>query len=316
MELLLLVALPVLVGLIGFELFAGDDDPQETAKSIDAGDGDDSLRGTSLDDQLIGNGGDDTLRGFDGDDTLRGSFGADRIDAGAGDDLVLGGADNDRLLGRLGNDTIDAGSGDDFALGYEGNDLIYLGEGDDLAWATSERSVDGFTLGQLGDDTIYGNAGDDFVYDYQGSNQIYGGLGDDLLNGFEDTLVGADRSQSDLIYGGAGNDALFGDFGDTLAGGGGDDSYVSFAQVVDNKETIIEGYNSAEDTLQIVVDPSIANATDWKLAASTNAETGDVSLFLENNATPSTVIDLAVLKAPTGFQLSQVELQFTVPTQP
>ena len=55
---------------------------------------------------------------------------------------------------------------------------------------------------------------------------------------------------------------------------------------------------------------SIANATAWKLASTTDTQTGDVAVFLQNIATPATVIDLALLKSPTNFQLSQIDLKF------
>jgi len=180
-----------------------------------------------------------------------------------------------------GVDSIQGGSDNDFVLGDEGNDLIYLGEGDDLAWVTEADFADDSEFGQLGNDTNFGDTGNDEVYDYSGRNQIFGG---------------------------AGNDLVIGNYGDILSGGA--DIIRTIVKMTDNKETRIERYNAADDTLQLFVDPSIANATAWKLASTTNAQTGDVSLFLKNIATPSTVIDLALLKAPTGFQISQVDLQF------
>lgn len=314
MEILLLLALPLLAAALGFDLFNGGEDAQESAKTVNGGNGDDSIRGSDFADQLSGNGGDDTLRGFMGDDRLGGGPGSDVIDGGAGNDLMRGGADGDALLGLTGNDTIYGDGGDDLMLGEEGNDLIYMGTGNDLAWAEKKDFEDGYNFGQLGDDTIYGEAGNDNIYDYSGRDKIFGGSGNDGLSTVDVELANGDIRTADAVYGGAGNDELYGDYGDTLSGGAGNDTIRAFALVADNQANTIEGYNSAEDTLQIIVDPSIANAAAWKLASTTDTQTGDVSVFLQNIATPATVIDLALLKAPTNFQLSQIDLQFEAPS--
>ncbi len=309
MELLLLLALPLLAAAIGFDVFGGGDGAEDGI-SVNASNGDDSVRGTNGDDLLVGNGGDDTLRGFGGDDTLRGNAGRDLIDGGAGDDFMRGGDSADVLLGLTGRDTIYGDNGDDFVMGEEDNDLLYLGAGNDVNWVSRQNDSDGYLFGQLGDDTIYGEAGNDDVFDYSGRNKIYGGAGDDGLSSFDNVLASADIRQSDAVYGGAGNDLVIGDYGDTLSGGTGEDTFRAFVQVPNNAYMTIDDYNAADDALQITVDPSVANAAAWKLTSSTNNQTGDVSLFLQNVATPSSVIDLALLKAPTGFQLSQVDLQF------
>jgi Ca2+-binding RTX toxin-like protein len=291
-------------------IFGGGDDEQDTAKTVNGGNADDSIRGSDFADQIGGNGGDDTLRGFGGDDTLRGGLGSDVIDGGAGNDVMRGGADGDLMLGLTGNDTIYGDGGDDAILGEDGNDLMYMGAGNDLGWAEQKDFAEGYEFGQLGDDTIYGEAGNDVVYDYAGRNTIFGGTGDDALSTVDLELGRADIRTADAVYGGAGNDALYGDYGDTLSGGAGNDTIRAFALVSDNQANTIEGYNSAEDALQIIVDPSIANAATWKLASTTDTQTGDIAVFLQNIATPATVIDLALMKSPTNFQLSQIDLKF------
>jgi Ca2+-binding RTX toxin-like protein len=184
-----------------------------------------------------------------------------------------------------------------------------LGDGDDYSGFRSNETLDDPQFSQVGNDTIHGGAGKDYIDDYLGSNTLYGGAGNDDLISVDSTVFG-DVKQSDKVYGGEGNDLLVGDYGDTLVGGAGQDTMRAFAQVKDNVATTIEGYNAAQDALQINVDPRQANATEWKLASTTNSQTGDVSVFLQNIATPSSVIDLALLKNPTGFQLSQIKLQY------
>jgi Ca2+-binding RTX toxin-like protein len=84
-------------------------------------DGNDALRGTSLDDVFDGRGGNDRLFGAGGNDTLKG---------GVGNDVLNGGSGNDRLDGSSGNDSLDGGSGDDRLEGDQGSDTYRYGRGD------------------------------------------------------------------------------------------------------------------------------------------------------------------------------------------
>jgi Ca2+-binding RTX toxin-like protein len=81
------------------------------------GDGDDTLRAGTKNDDLSGDNGGDVLEGFVGNDTLRG---------GAGDDLIIGGPGIDQLFGDAGNDTVQAndGLGDAKVDGGTGSDTI------------------------------------------------------------------------------------------------------------------------------------------------------------------------------------------------
>jgi RTX calcium-binding nonapeptide repeat (4 copies)/PASTA domain len=79
-------------------------------------DGDDTIAGSALDDELHGGSKDDTLRGNAGNDELNG---------GDGDDRLLGGAGEDRLFAAVGSDSLDGGAGSDlYSL-----DLFELGPG-------------------------------------------------------------------------------------------------------------------------------------------------------------------------------------------
>ena len=106
-------------------------------ENIRAGDGDDTLIGSTLA---------NTLEGGAGNDVLDGGIGSDSLAGGLGNDSLFGGNDNDTLLGGAGNNTLDGGAGTGdwvsyadltsavtidlgaataFATGAHGNDLLF-----------------------------------------------------------------------------------------------------------------------------------------------------------------------------------------------
>jgi len=100
-----------------FNGFAGDDSIVNNSRLrlvADGGEGDDSLRGGSLDDRIMGGPGRDTIRGESGNDLLHG---------GDDDDSVGGGLGRDRLWGDDGDDRLDGGEDRDFHYGGEGLDV-------------------------------------------------------------------------------------------------------------------------------------------------------------------------------------------------
>ena len=95
--------------------------------------GEDSITGSTGDDNLSGLDGKDTINGGDGNDTISGGTGADIIRGGDGNDtisgiggfdLIYGGSGNDSLTGNNGNDTIVGGFGNDSLAGSGGNDTF------------------------------------------------------------------------------------------------------------------------------------------------------------------------------------------------
>ena len=163
----------------------GNDAPTATGPNlIEGGAGDDTLKGTSGEDEMRGFGGDDTLSGKNGDDTLYG---------GTGDDLIKGQAGADTLYGDAGNDDLQGGAGDDTLYGDAGNDTLDGGSGDDI--------LDGGD----GNDTLDGGSGDDILDGGTGGDVLIGGAGDDILVWDSIDLT---------IDGGAGTDTLRVDSGD------------------------------------------------------------------------------------------------------
>jgi hypothetical protein len=95
------------------------------AVTVAGDEGDDTIAGSQLADEL---------EGEDGDDTLRGNTGNDELNGRSGDDRVLGGAGNDTVFAALGNDSLDGQAGSDtYRL-----DLFELGPGVRVADTGSE----------------------------------------------------------------------------------------------------------------------------------------------------------------------------------
>lgn len=141
----------------------------EVAAAIDAGDGNDLVRGGAA------------------DDTISGGLGNDKIAAGVGNDSVDGGEGNDKLLGGNGDDTLNGDAGNDRIRGGRGNDLVNGGDGNDRLAGNSDN------------DTLNGGAGNDRMSAGSGENELFGEDGNDLLSG---------NSNYDLLDGGEGENRI------------------------------------------------------------------------------------------------------------
>jgi Ca2+-binding RTX toxin-like protein len=103
-----------------------------------------TIRGTSDNDNLMGGAGNDTLIGFAGNDNLNGGFGDDRLDGSSGNDNLMGGFGNDTLIGGSGNDNLNGDFGDDRLDGGSGNDNLIGGFGNDtLLGGSGNDNLDG-----------------------------------------------------------------------------------------------------------------------------------------------------------------------------
>jgi len=103
-------------------------------ENVKGGDGDDLIRGNSLNNYLYGENDNDRLFGRDGKDRLYGESGNDRLLGEAGNDILFGGDGNDFLNGGLGNDQLTGGAGrDKFCISTgNGRDVIKdYGNGND-----------------------------------------------------------------------------------------------------------------------------------------------------------------------------------------
>ena len=130
----------------------------ENISEVNAGGGNDTVRGTHGDDVIDGGRGNDVLRGQGGDDTVIGGAGDDRLFGNAGSDNLSGGAGDDMLHGGFGHDTLDGGSGDDNLIGGRGHDTLIGGRGADRLDGGSGDDMFIFGAGS-GDDSASGGSG-------------------------------------------------------------------------------------------------------------------------------------------------------------
>ena len=218
--------------------------------SLDGGEGDNVISGSSSGDTLVGGTGNDTISGggySDGNDSINGGDGANSIYAGAGDDTILSGTGNDTITGAWGNDSIDAGGGANIADYSEQRDhYSVVRDGLGGFFVADNRAVDG--NGQDGTDQVRHVAtfafsdGNFLPFSGNTGTVVTGAATNDVLNGgaFDDSLVGLGGNDTlvgnaghdrllggdgnDSLDAGAGNDVLLGGAGsDTMSGGAGDD---------------------------------------------------------------------------------------------
>ena len=101
---------------------AGENDTVGTdVEGIESGNGNDTLTGSGVDNDLSGGNGNDTLSGGGGDDDLSGDDGDDTLSGGVESDELSGGDGNDTITAEDGNDEVFAGNGNDTITGGNGN---------------------------------------------------------------------------------------------------------------------------------------------------------------------------------------------------
>jgi Ca2+-binding RTX toxin-like protein len=116
-----------------------------------------------------------------GNDLVRGGQGNNYIEGGSGNDTLYGGPKDDELVGLDGNDLLDGGGNDDLLYGGSGNDTLYGGSGSD--------TLDG----GAGNDWLDGGAGNDLLIGSLGADMLQGGSGNDILiGGYDNTIAGID----------------------------------------------------------------------------------------------------------------------------
>lgn len=187
--------------------------------TVDGGDGDDLITGTTLADALRGGAGDDRVVGRPGDDDM---------DGGAGNDVLVwnNGDNSDAMDGDGGNDEIEVNGaatvGDAFTVAPNGQRVRF--DRTNLVPFTLDVSAERMSLNGLGgDDTMTAGSGLAPLVSLSmdggaGADALAGGDGADLVTGGED---------ADVLDGGPGGDRVLGDRGgDALRGGPGDDALV------------------------------------------------------------------------------------------
>jgi Ca2+-binding RTX toxin-like protein len=222
-------------------------------------DGDNTLTGTSIANEIRGFGGNDNLAGLAGEDRLEGGDGDDTLDGGTGVDtatyasagagvtvgLAIAGAQNtggagtdtlvsienltgsafdDQLTGSAGANVLSGLAGNDRLDGAGGIDTLLGGDGDDIL------------IGGAAGGILDGGAGFDLISYETSTTGGYIDLGERASRGdfasiegvigssFGDIIIGSGADET--IIGVGGNDVIYASGGtDTISGGAGDDTF-------------------------------------------------------------------------------------------
>lgn len=249
--------------------FASSDDlgfdQVSSVENVSAGQGNDVVIGSDVDNNLAGNAGNDILDGGAGNDQLSGGTGDDTFAARTGDG-------DDDIEGGLGVDTYDASA-------------IETAVAVDLAAETASgvdigsdrvQSIENI-VGGRSDDELSGNGTD---------NVIQAGLGDDVVDG---------GGGNDTLEGGGGDDwfvATEGDGFDSIDGGDGADTYdasrITEDLSVDLSRGEVSGGGRQFDDLQDIENAFGGSGNDRLIASDAvnvlrGGEGRDIFVFLEAN---------------------------------
>lgn len=148
---------------------------------------DQTINGTSGNDDLVGGKGDDTVYGEAGNDKLTGDVGADQLYGGDGNDRLYGWGGDDTLEGGDGNDRLSGNQGDDVMKGQKGADTLIGADGDDVL------------NGGIGPDRIQGGSGADKATGHTGLDTFVYAT-DEITTGdtIEDFTIGEDIIELDF----------------------------------------------------------------------------------------------------------------------
>lgn len=178
-------------------------------ENIVTGDGDDTITGNGLNNEIRGMRGNDALLGGDGDDLLLGGSGTDIYDGGNGNDTVSFEDAKEGILADLMGTVSNTGaaSGETFS-DIEG--LIGTGFVDFLYGDTQSNQL----VGGNATDRLYGRAGNDILNGEAGTDAIYGNSGADTMTGElgNDRFIYFQLSDSKV---GTGNRDIITDFDDS-----------------------------------------------------------------------------------------------------
>lgn len=209
--------------------------------AINAGEGNDIVKGSKIADTINGGIGDDRIFGSSGDDILNGGLGNDFLDGGAGSDTVHGNNGNDVIIAGIGFDYLFGDAGDDAFVvsgsnGFDsfdggiGIDTIQAGANGAKIGIAAMTGIEIISANGFGNVTIVGSTDQDLLdftnIQLVGIKAINGGAGSDTITGSAgaDTLIGL--GGDDLLNGGGGDDIITGGLGfDTLTGGNGADIF-------------------------------------------------------------------------------------------
>jgi Ca2+-binding RTX toxin-like protein len=208
--------------------------------TLNGGDGNDSLSGSSLGDTVNGGSGNDLIQGRDGSDVLAGGLGNDTYRFGQ-----TGAAQTDSIAENPGEGTDEL----DFSTLAAGDPAPTVTLGNDAELARNgtggARVVKALAAGQSANlENVTGGDGNDAIAGNAAANVLDGGIGNDGLTGGDG---------ADTLLGGAGND--------TLLGGPGSDIYVFAPSIGAEADVLGEGPEVGDDTIDFTALAGADNLT-------------------------------------------------------
>jgi Ca2+-binding RTX toxin-like protein len=234
------------------------------ARTLNGGNGNDTLTGDRSDDTINAGNGNDIVYGRSGNDILYGVNGADKLFGEGGNDQLYGGNDADELWGGAGNDLLDGGNASDILSGGSGDDKLYGGNdadkldgGDDNDLLDGSNGADELYAG-AGNDTIDGGndadlvaagAGNDTITTGNGLDMVVAGAGDDYVNTDNDADFVDAGSGVDTILTGFGADFIAAGMGNDIIDAGGDQDIIAFNKG-DGADTVLTS-SWQRDTLSL-----------------------------------------------------------------
>lgn len=186
--------------------------------------------------------------------------GSDDDDDTSGEQLTGSETDtgNDDVVTRVGN-TFTGTTGDDSINGSREDDIINTREGEDTVrgWTGNDEINDLVEGGTNSDnDIFFGGEGNDSLTSTGGADALNGGLNADVLRAFD---TGSAPNAPDTLEGGFGGDSLFGDDGDVMTGGPGNDVFTVTVDDLDgNGAVTITDYTAGDQLFINVTDPDLA----------------------------------------------------------
>lgn len=276
----------------------------------------DIVTGGFLNDVLNGGAGNDTIGADSGFDDITGGDGDDLLQGGVGNDDIDGGTGNDRIFahtqetpdGSAAGDTLIGGQGNDFIRGANGSETLTGDAGND----TLDGGSNGDTMtGGIGNDVYVVDSIEDVVSEAggNGTDTVQSSLTFTLSGGFEHlTLIGANAING---TGNGGNNRLIGNAldnvlnggagGDSMAGRGGNDTYVVNSAL----DRVSESGGSGTDTVKSSVDYTLGAGLDNLGLSGGQAIDGHGNALanqLTGNAAANTLFGLAGNDAINGAQ--------------
>lgn len=139
--------------------------------------------GTAFNDTVYGTSGDNNLQGGAGNDLIYGRGGNDTIDGGTGTDYVYFDDATAAITANLQTQTLGGAAAGTTITGIEG---VIGGSGNDTL--TGFTSVASYLVGGAGNDALTGGSGNDTMDGGTGHDVIYGSLGADAITDLDDAV--------------------------------------------------------------------------------------------------------------------------------